>query len=299
VPLIRANGIDIHYIVEGAGPPLVMLHGATSSAAEDWAAQRPLFRKAFRIHLVDARGHAGTKWDVRDGFNRDMLIDDLLGFADALGLDTFHVVGFSMGGMTALAFATRHPERLRTAIISGIDTQREPRTRVAARLMNPERILRDEPEWAAQLERRHGPVQGRGGWQRLLPAIVADVAGATLPTYAQLRNVRLPVLLVYGDRDVFVPAEHAVTLHRQLPDSRLLIAPDSPHQVMVAQPALFNTAAAAFYRSTEKVARRRAERHARRAAQAAAGDGASQYDPSAVEAPVADGRDEADPFSNW
>ena len=68
---IRANGIDIHYTVEGAGPPLIMLHGATSAAAEDWAAQRPLFRKAFRIYLVDARGHGGTKWDVRDGFTRE------------------------------------------------------------------------------------------------------------------------------------------------------------------------------------------------------------------------------------
>jgi hypothetical protein len=88
VPHVRANGIDVHYTVEGAGPPLIMLHGATSSAVEDWAAQRPLFRKAFRIYLVDARGHGGTKWDSRDGFSRDMLVDDLLAFADALELAT-------------------------------------------------------------------------------------------------------------------------------------------------------------------------------------------------------------------
>ena len=71
-----------------------MLHGATSTSREDWAAQRPLFRKAFRLYLVDARGHGGTKWDVRDGFDRDMLVDDLLAFVDALDLATFHVVGF-------------------------------------------------------------------------------------------------------------------------------------------------------------------------------------------------------------
>src|SRR5512141_2790579 len=107
-----------------------MLHGATSSAAEDWSAQRPLFRKAFRIHLVDARGHAGTKWDVRDGFTRDTLVDDMLAFADALELATLHVVAFSMGAMTALTFATRHPYRLRMAIICGIDIVRDPRTAV-------------------------------------------------------------------------------------------------------------------------------------------------------------------------
>ncbi len=134
---VRANGLDVHYTVEGAGPPIVLLHGATSSALEDWSAQRPLFRKAFRLYLVDARGHGGTKWDVRDGFDRDMLVDDLLAFVDALDLATFHVVGFSMGAMTALTFATRYPERLRTAMICGIDIVREPRSSVAKRLMDP------------------------------------------------------------------------------------------------------------------------------------------------------------------
>ena len=298
MPLIRANGIDVQYTVEGAGPPLVMLHGATSSAAEDWSAQRPLFRKAFRLHLVDARGHAGTKWDVRDGFDRDMLVDDLLAFVDALGLETFHLVGFSMGAMTALTFATRYPQRLRTAIISGIDIQREPRTSVARRLMDPQRIEREEPDWAAQLERRHAPIQGAGAWQRLLPAIVEDVATASLLTFEDLRRARLPILLVYGDRDVFVPVDHAVQIYRQLPDARLLIAPDSPHTVMVNQPALFNQAAASFYRSTEAVARQRADLHGRPPAPPKPGDGASLYEPTAVAA-VGDASEDSDPFSNW
>ena len=296
MPLVRANDIDVHYIVEGAGPPLIMLHGATSTAAEDWAAQRPLFRKAFRVHLVDARGHGGTKWDVRDGFSRDMLVDDLLAFADALKLATFHVVAFSMGAMTALTFATRHPERLRTAIICGIDIVREPRTSVARRLMDPDRIEREEPDWAARLEHRHGPVQGPGAWKNLLRAIVDDVATAPLLTPLDLRRVRLPVLLVYGDRDVFVPTDHAVTIYRQLPDARLLITPDTPHQVMVSQPALFNQAAAVFYRSTEQVARERAERGARKAPARRTHEGAELWDPKAVLADVVSG---GDPFSNW
>jgi pimeloyl-ACP methyl ester carboxylesterase len=298
MPFVRANGLDVHYEVEGAGPPLVMLHGATSSAVEDWAAQRPLFRKAFRIFLVDARGHAATKWDVRDGFDRDMLVEDLLAFVDALNLRTFHVVGFSMGAMTALTFATRYPERLRTAIICGIDIAREPRASVARRLMDPERILREEPEWAAQLERRHGPVQGEGAWKRLLPAIANDVATARLLTPHELRRICLPVLLAYGDRDVFVPADHAVAIYRQLPDARLFISPNSPHPLMVSQPALFNQAAANFYRSTEPVARQRAERAALPPAEpAVAGDGAAVYEPTAVAVAAHD--DENDPFSNW
>lgn len=296
MPSVDANGITIHYTVEGAGPPLVMLHGATSAPLEDWAAQRPAFRRAFHIYLPDARGHAGTRWDARDGFHRDMLVDDLLGFVDALGLRTFHVVGFSMGAMTALTFATRYPQRLRTAIICGIDIAREPRSRVARRLMDPERILRDEPEWADELDRRHGPVQGPGAWHHLLPAIANDVGSQELLTEDELRRVRLPVLLVYGDRDIFVPADHAVAIYRQLPDARLLIAPDSPHQVMVAQPSLFNQAAATFYRSTEQVARRRAAAAPQIEPELAA-SGASVLNPIAHPDDSADPG--ADPFSNW
>jgi hypothetical protein len=62
-----------------------------------------------------------------------------------------------------------------------------------------------------------------------------------------------------GDRDVFVPTDHAVALHRQLPDGRLCIVPDCDHQVMASRPAIFNQVAETFYRTTEADARTRAE----------------------------------------
>jgi poly(3-hydroxyalkanoate) synthetase len=77
-------------------------------------------------------------------------------------------------------------------------------------------------------------------------------------TPVELGHARVPILLAYGDRDVFVPLQHAVSLHRQLPDSRLLIVPDSGHVSMVNQPAVFNAAASAFWRATAAEARDRA-----------------------------------------
>ncbi len=247
--LIRANGLDIQHTIEGSGPPLVLLHGASSSALEDWAQQRPLFRQSFTLYLPDARGHAGTRWDSSGGWSRDLLVDDLLAYANELGLDTFHLAGFSMGAMTALAFATRHPDRLRSAIVAGIDIEPEPRTSVARRMMDPERIEREEPAWAAQLERRHGPVQGEGAWRSLMRAMSADVERQAPLSPAELRQARLPILLAYGDRDVWAPLEHVVALRRQLPDARLFVAPDSTHVVLIRQPALFNAAALGFWRS--------------------------------------------------
>jgi pimeloyl-ACP methyl ester carboxylesterase len=258
VPTIRANGLDIGYDVEGAGPPLVVLHGATSLAREDFAAQLPSMSRAFRVYMPDARGHGRTRWDAREGFRYDWLVDDLVAFVDELGLGTFHLLGFSMGAMTALQFGARAPERLRTLIVVGITTLREPRASVGRRLMDPERILAHEPEFAATLARRHDAGQGTGAWQRLLPAIAADIAAQPLLTPADLHGIDCPAMVVCGDRDPFVPPEHAAGLARQLPNGRLFVAPDCGHEVMARRPGLFNEATSGFYRSTELEARRRA-----------------------------------------
>ena len=261
MPIIRANDLDIAYEVVGAGPPLVLLHGATSLGREDFAAQLPLLSKVFRVHVPDARGHGGTRWDAADGFTCEWLVDDLEAFADALGLHTFHLVGFSMGAMTALQFAVRAPQRIRTLIVIGITTQREPRASVGRRLMDPERILARDPQLMAQLTRRHDPVQGVGAWQRLLPAIAADVAAQPLLTPSELHSIDCPTMVVAGDRDPFVPVEAAAGLARQLPDGRLFIVPDAGHEVMVRRAGLFNEGMSGFYRATEAEARKRAEAH--------------------------------------
>ena len=237
-----------------------MLHGATSLGAKDFAAQIPLFSRAFQLILPDARGHGRTTWDAAQGFRYDWLVDDLAAFVEALGLETFHCVGFSMGAMTALQYAARHPERLRTLTIVGITTQREPRASVGRRLMDPERADRDEPAWVAELGRRHDAGQGVGAWRRLLPAIAADIATQPLLSPRDLRRIDAPALVVCGDRDPFVPVDHAWGIERQLGDGRLFVVPDCGHEVMSRKPSLFNEALAGFFRSTAAVAAARADR---------------------------------------
>ena len=255
---LRANGLDIGYDVRGAGPPLILLHGATSLGAEDFAAQVPKLSAAFLVHLPDARGHGRTRWDAAQGFRYDWLVDDLEAFVDGLGLHSFHLLGFSMGAMTALQFGSRAPERVRTLVVVGITTLREPRASVGRRLMDPARILTRDPEFAARLGRRHDAGQGTGAWQRLLPAIAADIAEQPLLAPAELHRIDCPAMVVCGDRDPFVPPEHAAGLARQLPHGRLFVVPDSGHEVMARRPGLFNEAIGGFYRSTEAEAKARA-----------------------------------------
>lgn len=239
----------------------MLLHGATSLGRQDFAAQIPLFSRAFQLLVPEARGHGRTRWNAADGFRYDWLVDDLAGFVDEIGLETFHLVGFSMGAMTALQYAVRQPERLRTLTVVGITTQREPRLSVARRLMDPHRADRDDPAWAAELGRRHDEGQGVGAWRTLLPAIAADIAVQPLLTPRDLRRIDAPALVVCGDRDPFVPVDHAWGVSRLVRDGRLFVAPGCGHEVMSRKPGLFNEALAGFFRSTETTARERADAH--------------------------------------
>lgn len=181
-----------------------------------------------------------------------MLLADAIALADELGLERFHVGGLSMGAGTALGLAMSHPERVISAVAAAVGVEREPRSSVARRLMDPEVIERDDPAWARRLARRHDRVQGAGAWKKLMVAIREDILAAPMPTPDELGRVRPPVLLAYGDRDPWVPLEQAVKLRHQLPDARLFVAPGVGHVVVAERPAAFNTVMLQFLRGTSR-----------------------------------------------
>jgi pimeloyl-ACP methyl ester carboxylesterase len=258
MPTIAANGLDVGYDEIGSGPPLVMLHGAGTTGRQTYDALVPRLSGEFRILLPDARAHGRTRWDVAAGFDTERLVTDALAFADALGLDSFHLAGYSMGGMTALTVAARAPVRILTLIAIGITPEREPRLSVARGLLDPDRVARDDPPWAADLARTHDPVQGTDAWRSLLRAIVDDVAAQPLLAPAELRAIDAPTLIVCGDRDPLVPVGQAWALSRSVRDGRLLVAPGSGHDVVHERADLVGAAMTGFYRSTDAVARERA-----------------------------------------
>ena len=251
MPTIDANGLAIGYDVVGDGPPLLLLHGAATPGRQTWDALLPRLASSFRAYLPDARGHGRTRWDVADGFRADWLADDALAFADAAGLTTFHLAGYSMGGMTALQIAARDPDRVRSLVAIGITPDREPRASVARRLLDPDRVELEDPAWAQDLARTHDPVQGPGAWRALLRAIAADVASQPLLTAAALRGITAPTLIACGDRDPLVPVTQAATLTRTVRGGRLLVAPGSGHDAVHQRADVLGAALAGFHRSIE------------------------------------------------
>jgi pimeloyl-ACP methyl ester carboxylesterase len=247
VPEVGADGLRIHYEDEGLGPPLVLLHGSTSVGPRDWGAQRPLFRQHFRLLIPDARGHGGTRWDPADGWRRDDLVADLAAFLDVLGLERVRLMGLSMGGVTALRFASRFPDRVEAMVVAGASNDIEPPRSIVQRQLDLERIDREDPAFAAEMARLHDPVQGAGAWRALMAAIRDDIVERDGLSPDELARVTVPVLLAYGDADAWVPLEQVLRLHRQLPQARLLVVPGG-HVVPAERPAVFNPMALAFLR---------------------------------------------------
>jgi pimeloyl-ACP methyl ester carboxylesterase len=130
----RANGINIHYVEEGQGVPLVLLHGGMVSTNPIWAptpvsyaAHMQTLARRHRVIAPDTRGCGRT---VHDGgtITFDQLADDVLALIEALDLDRPLIAGFSDGGITATVAGIRDPGRFRGSSMMP-DTTRSTRRR--------------------------------------------------------------------------------------------------------------------------------------------------------------------------
>lgn len=113
--LVRANGLDVHYLEKGHGDPIVLVHGnwATSSW---WLPVLDRLPDGFRALAPDLRGRGRTMGGAND-HRIATYAADLRAFADALGLERFALVGHSLGSAVAIELALRWPERLRSLVV--------------------------------------------------------------------------------------------------------------------------------------------------------------------------------------
>jgi pimeloyl-ACP methyl ester carboxylesterase len=112
---VEANGISVHYVRQGAGEPLVLLHGWPEFSYV-WRKNIGPLSERFDVIAPDLRGFgASEKPGLPDPPGRllDELVEDLGGLADALGLERFGIVSHDVGSFVAQRFAARYPERVR------------------------------------------------------------------------------------------------------------------------------------------------------------------------------------------
>jgi esterase len=107
----------LHSQIAGNGHPLLILHGYFGMS-DNWKTLGNQFSKDFQVHLIDQRNHGRSFHDM--AFNYDLLVQDLYDYIQFYQLENVYLIGHSMGGKTAMLFATKYPDLIEKLIIVDI-----------------------------------------------------------------------------------------------------------------------------------------------------------------------------------
>jgi 3-oxoadipate enol-lactonase len=113
---VAVNGVDLWYQIAGDGEPVMQIHGA-GFGHFNFAPCTPELSEHFRVVDYDMRGYGQSDRPVQD-YDMEVWADDLAGLMDALEIPEAHVHGTSMGGMIAIVFAAKYPERTISVVIN-------------------------------------------------------------------------------------------------------------------------------------------------------------------------------------
>ncbi len=260
---IPAGGVAVRFLETGSGPPLVLLHGADVGSADlTWRPLIPVLAEAFRVIAPDLPGH-GSSPPLPGPPATEAYIRWLGAFLDALGIRRTALVGLSLGGAISLGFALQHPERVsRLVLVASYGLMR----RVPLHALGY-RLVRIPPLVALLTRLRAAPFVLRLGLRWVVgdpravpPALLQEVAAAVRARkslfYAwlateldkhtvrtcyldRLEELRVPTLLLHGDRDRLVPVEAAQEAARRIPHARLVVFPGCGHWVPRERPEAF------------------------------------------------------------
>ena len=119
MPNARLNGIDVNYVVEGRGEPLVLVHNLIANL-ECYDFNAPVYAKRYRTVRYDLRGHGlSSKPEHEGAYTFDLLAEDLVQLLDHLEIESCHLLGQAYWGVNTVAhFFARHPERVKTLTLS-------------------------------------------------------------------------------------------------------------------------------------------------------------------------------------
>src|ERR1044071_7278364 len=117
-----SGGVKIHYVVEGQGDPVILIHGLYSSAMMNWSAPgiTAELAKHFRVVALDCRGHGQSGKPQAEGAYGTNMVEDVVRLMDHLKIPKARVVGYSMGGMIGMKLTVMHPERVSQLVLGGM-----------------------------------------------------------------------------------------------------------------------------------------------------------------------------------
>ena len=230
------NGVDLYYEVHGPpgdpGTPLVLLHGGGSTFETSFAEVLPALAKSRRVIVYDRQGHGRTA-DVDRPFSFRQSAEDAVGLLRTLGVSRADFMGFSNGGQIAIQIAVAHPDVVRKLVIESAMFSREGADPAFWEGFDHAK-LEDMP---AELREAYLQVAPRpADLTAMFWKSVNQMKAFQGWTAEEMRSIRVPALVLQGDRDVVRP-EHAVAMYRLLPNAQLAILPNTDHRAICHPPA--------------------------------------------------------------
>ena len=231
---VDLGGVRTWYAVDGAGDPLVYLHGGFSDA-DELDPVRATYAARFRVYSPDRRGHGRTP-DVEGPIDFDGTATDTIAFLEDVVGGPADLVGFSDGATTALHVALRRPDLVRRMVmISGQYHHKgllpdlfgdDLDDAVAGMVQSPlaERYGRLSPDGAG-----HFPVVAEKVMRSAFEEPRLDVD--------ELSRVQARTLIVSADDDA-IALEHTLDLYRGIPDAELAVVPGTSHVLILEKPEL-------------------------------------------------------------
>ncbi|MGZ9165284.1 MAG: alpha/beta fold hydrolase [Anaerolineales bacterium] len=237
---VNVNGIQLAYDRQGDGPTLVLLHGFPLDR-HLWDEVVPLLGDTFDVILPDLRGF-GESTTIDSQYSMDDYASDIAGLLDKLEIQKAAIVGHSMGGYVALAFARLYPDRVSglglvsSQVLADPPERKEGRYKSAAEVsangigsvveaMTP-KFTTDErlQSYARSSMERQQPAAYIGALRAM-----AERADST----PLLSSFHFPVVIIHGDADSLIPIDRAREMKAALPQAHLVEIPGAGHMPMV------------------------------------------------------------------
>ncbi len=260
---VSVNGLELHYLDWGnaGAAPVVCVHGYTSSA-EPFNGLARHFHDRFHIVVPDVRGHGESAWSPDGAYQYRDQVSDLAGLVDQLGLTRFVLIGTSMGGIIAMAYAEAHAERLLGLVINDIGPDVEGGSQRITRMVGARpqefatledamayrreispvtasRPIGDQRELALGVLRQRP--DGRWVW-KMDPAYIQQRVQHGAPPrpalWPVLRSLPCPTVVVWGTESDVLSGAQAARMVGALPRGELVTVPGVAHAPTLLEPVV-------------------------------------------------------------
>jgi pimeloyl-ACP methyl ester carboxylesterase len=244
IPIFKKDDIELYYIKEGEGEPLILVNGLGGKLT-GWSFVIPFFKDKMQVISVDNRG-TGKSSRPNYPYTMDMFVDDIKDLLDYLKIEKkIHLCGTSMGGMIAQNFSLKYPEMVKTLILVATTAQFDANPIIESqKLMEGNTLeqkfeIRIPAEYGRAFRKRLKKDKNlyemlKKRWMedqtRLQDFINQGAAASTHDTRESLYKITQPTIILVGNKDRIIPGlHHSEFLHEKIHNSRLEIIEGAGH----------------------------------------------------------------------